>query len=51
MDGMDYWEALVDEWCSPQWLAVHNKAKDKCAKIVGVPHDQGSSNLYEYGDN
>ena len=48
---MDYWEALVDDWCSPEWLAVRNKARDKRAQMQGVAHHEGSSNLFEYGDH
>ena len=51
MDKMDCWEALVDAWCSPQWLVEHQRAKDKRDQMEGVPHHQGSSNLFEYGDN
>ncbi|XP_073366287.1 uncharacterized protein [Aegilops tauschii subsp. strangulata] len=50
-DRMDCWEVLVNEWCSKEWLAVHNAAKDKCAQMEGVPHHQGSSNLYQFGRN
>ncbi|XP_048572946.1 uncharacterized protein LOC125553193 isoform X2 [Triticum urartu] len=50
-DRLDCWEALVDEWCSPQWLSTNNKAKDRRDKMSGVPHHQGSVNLYQYGDN
>nr|XP_040249321.1 uncharacterized protein LOC120966830 [Aegilops tauschii subsp. strangulata] len=50
-DRLDCWEALVDEWCSPQWLSTHNNAKDRRGKMSGVPHHQGSVNLYQYGDN
>ena len=48
---MDCWEVLVNEWCSKEWLAVHNAAKDKRAQMEGVPHHQGSSNLYQFGRN
>ncbi|XP_020181609.3 uncharacterized protein [Aegilops tauschii subsp. strangulata] len=51
VDRLDCWEALVDEWCSPQWLSTHNNAKDRRGKMSGVPHHQGSVNLYQYGDN
>ena len=51
MDKMDYWEALVDAWGSPQWLVEHQRAKGKRDQMEGVPHHQGSSNLFEYGDN
>nr|XP_045083621.1 uncharacterized protein LOC123493691 [Aegilops tauschii subsp. strangulata] len=50
-DRLDCWEALVDEWCSPQWLSTHNNAKDRRGKMSGVPHHQDSVNLYQYGDN
>ncbi|XBI54735.1 hypothetical protein VPH35_036694 [Triticum aestivum] len=50
-DRMDCWEVLVNEWCSTEWLAVHNEAKDKCAQMEGVPHHQGSSKLYQFGWN
>ncbi|XP_073362495.1 uncharacterized protein, partial [Aegilops tauschii subsp. strangulata] len=50
-DRMDCWEVLVDEWCSQEWLALHNQAKDKRAQMEGVPHHQGSSNLYQFGRN
>ena len=48
---MDCWEVLVDEWCAKEWLALHNEAKDKRAQMEGVPHHQGSSNLYQFGRN
>ena len=51
MDKMDCWEALVDAWCSAQWKVEHQRAKDKRDQMEGVPHHQGSSNLFEYGDN
>ncbi|XP_020163963.1 uncharacterized protein [Aegilops tauschii subsp. strangulata] len=51
VDKMDCWEALVDAWCSPEWLVEHQRAKDKRDQIEGVPHHQGSSNLFEYEDN
>ena len=51
MDKMDCWEVLVDAWCSPEWLVEHLRAKDKRGQMKGVPHHQGSSNLFEYRDN
>ena len=51
MDKMDCWEALVDARCSDQWKVEHQRAKDKRDQMEGVPHHQGSSNLFEYGDN
>ncbi|KAI4989959.1 hypothetical protein ZWY2020_038322 [Hordeum vulgare] len=50
-DKMDCWEALVDEWCTCQWRAVHDNAKDRRAQMVGVPHDQGNANLFQFGRN
>ena len=51
MDKMDCWEALVDEWCAPQWRVAHNIAKEKRLKMKGVPHHLGSVNLHGYGKN
>ena len=35
----------------PEWLVEHQRAKDKRDQMEGVPHHQGSSNLFEYADN
>ncbi|XP_044432031.1 uncharacterized protein [Triticum aestivum] len=51
VDKMDCWEALVDVWCSPEWLVEQQSAKDKRDQMEGVPHHQGNSNLFEYGNN
>ncbi|KAI4973103.1 hypothetical protein ZWY2020_028811 [Hordeum vulgare] len=31
---MDCWEALVDEWCTCSWRAVHENAKDRRSQMV-----------------
>ncbi|KAI4994135.1 hypothetical protein ZWY2020_029183 [Hordeum vulgare] len=51
VDKMDCWEALVNQWCSETWEASHNNAKERCGKMVGVPHHQGSVNLIQFGKN
>ncbi|KAI4977856.1 hypothetical protein ZWY2020_014410 [Hordeum vulgare] len=51
VDKMDYWEALLDQWCSETWEASHNNAKERRGKMVGVPHHQGSVNLIQFGEN
>ncbi|KAI5022428.1 hypothetical protein ZWY2020_059158 [Hordeum vulgare] len=51
VDKMDYWEALVDHWCSEMWEASHNNAKERRGKMVGVPHHQRSVNLIQFGEN
>jgi len=48
---MDCWEVLVNAWCSKEWLATHKEAKEKRAQMEGVPHHQGSSNLFQYERN
>ncbi|KAI5018828.1 hypothetical protein ZWY2020_043716 [Hordeum vulgare] len=46
-DQMDCWEALVDDWSIGQWRAVHDNVKDRRGQMVGVPHHQGSPNLFQ----
>ncbi|KAI5000729.1 hypothetical protein ZWY2020_010688 [Hordeum vulgare] len=33
-DKMDCWEALVDEWCTGSWRAVHENAKDRRSQMA-----------------
>ncbi|KAI4973261.1 hypothetical protein ZWY2020_028969 [Hordeum vulgare] len=31
---MDCWEALVDEWCTASWRAIHENAKDRRSQMA-----------------
>ncbi|KAI4991965.1 hypothetical protein ZWY2020_040351 [Hordeum vulgare] len=33
-DKMDCWEALVDEWCTGSWRAVHENVKDRRSQMA-----------------
>ncbi|KAI4997138.1 hypothetical protein ZWY2020_052480 [Hordeum vulgare] len=33
-DKMDCWDALVDEWCTGSWRAVHENAKDRRSQMA-----------------
>jgi len=43
-----YWAAIVDRWCSNEWMEKHNIRRDCRLQMGGVPHHQGNRHLGAY---
>ncbi|KAI4971434.1 hypothetical protein ZWY2020_002348 [Hordeum vulgare] len=39
-DKMDCWEALVDEWCTGSWRAVHENAKNRRSQMAALQKER-----------